>query len=50
MDVTTKKGDLKNQEKTLRTKGLSDAEKEGTHTKTIKSEMIRADNADSIYE
>ncbi|WP_232698618.1 hypothetical protein [Brevibacillus daliensis] len=50
MDETTNKGDLKNQEKTLKTKGLVDDEKEGTHTKTVKSEMIRAENADSIYE
>lgn len=50
MDVTTNKGDLTNQEKTLRTKGLVDAEKEETNIKTVKSEMIRAENADSIYE
>ncbi|QQE75324.1 hypothetical protein KDJ56_04880 [Brevibacillus composti] len=50
MDVTTNKGNVTNQEKTIRTREIVDAEKVETQTNPIKSELIRADNADNIYE
>jgi hypothetical protein len=49
MDATSKKG-IKNLEKTLKTEEVTKTKKEGTDTETIKSEMIRYENADSIYE
>lgn len=50
MDVTTKKGNVTNQEKTVRTKEIVDADKVETQSNPIKSELIRADHADNIYE
>ncbi|MCM3337509.1 hypothetical protein M3650_02310 [Paenibacillus sp. MER TA 81-3] len=49
MDKTTKNG-LKNLEKTIKAQDFTQEEKDSPHVETVKSEKIRYENADSIYE
>lgn len=49
VDKTTKNG-LKNLEKTIKAKNFTQEEKDSPHAETVKSEKIRYENADSIYE
>jgi hypothetical protein len=46
---TVKKG-LENLEKTIEAQDLTNEDKEGTNAETVKSEKLRGDNADNIYE
>ncbi len=50
MDETTKKG-LENLEKTIKAQDLTkEYKEETTNVENVKSEKLRADNADNIYK
>ncbi|MBN3523376.1 hypothetical protein [Paenibacillus apiarius] len=49
MDQTTKNGPKK-LEKTMKTRNFTRDDKSKPHAETIKSEKLRSENADRIYE